>query len=387
MLARIFKDDQIKTVTDVAEIRDALDKNLPIWIELESQCDEGEYLMREVLDVHPLTIEDIWQKNTSPKLEDYRNYLYVIVHGARAVKRGQIDLIELDVLIGKTFVITHDPTGETTKDVVDELERDPSLLCKGPAWLAHAILDNAVDRYLPIVDQLDEDLERLEMEALLRAGTAKGPPVLRKILRYRRLLQDLRRMSIHQREILLRLARGEFDEIPREVVPFFRDVFDHFVRINDLLEGYRDSITSSLEAYLSVQNNRMSEVMKTLTLISTVMLPLTFVAGIYGMNFEHMPELHWLGGYPFALGLMAVIAGGILLWFRHKGWLGNKDDLPEERPRGSGAAPRNGSPKPTSPKPTASNGAAAKPRPGASKPQAVDKPADDKPPKSEPGSR
>jgi magnesium transporter len=163
----------------------------------------------------------------------------------------------------------------------------------------------------------------------LRAGTPKGAPVLKRILKFRRLLQDLRRMSIHQREILLRLARGEFDEIPRDVVPFFRDVYDHFVRITDVIESFRDSVTSALEAYLTVQANRMNEVMKTLTLISTVMLPLTFIAGVYGMNFRHMPELAWIGGYPFALGLMAVVAIGILLYFRHKGWLGNGDDLPE----------------------------------------------------------
>jgi magnesium transporter len=340
MLARIFKDDQIKTITDGAEIRAAITAKLPIWIELEHECDEGTELMRDVFDIHPLTIEDIWQKRNQPKLEDYRKYLYVVVHGIRAIRRGQFDLIELDVVIGKDFVITHDPHGETTKDVVDEIERDPTLLCKGPAWLAHAILDNAVDRYLPIVDQLDDDLEKLEMEALMRAGTPKGPPVLRRILRFRRLLQDLRRMSIHQREILMRLSRGEFDEIPRDVVPFFRDVYDHFVRINDLLEGFRDLVTSALEAYLSVQNNRMSEVMKTLTVISTIMLPLSLVAGIYGMNFDVMPELKWLYGYPFALGVMAVVALGILLWFRRRGWIGTRDELPGERPRAMASAKR-----------------------------------------------
>ncbi|HEX5064143.1 MAG TPA: magnesium/cobalt transporter CorA [Kofleriaceae bacterium] len=360
MLARIYQDDQVKTVRDVAEIRAAIDAKLPIWIELESQCDEGEQLMLEVFNIHPLTVEDIWQVRAAPKLEDYRNYLYVIVHGVHSVKRGQIDLIELDVIIGKTFVITHDPTGETTKDVVDELERDPSLLCKGPAWLAHAILDNAVDRYLPIVDQLDEDIEKLEMAALLKAGTPKGPAVLTRILQYRRLLQDLRRMSIHQREILLRLARGEFDEIPREVVPFFRDVFDHFVRINDLLDGFRDLITSALEAYLGVQNNRMGEVMKTLTLISTVMLPLTFVVGLYGMNFKHMPELNWLYGYPLALALMGTIAFGILWWFRRKGWIGSTD-LPEERPRGTTRKAKSVVAKPATAKPAPAKSAAAKP--------------------------
>jgi magnesium transporter len=329
MLARVFEDDQIKTLTDAKSIRAAIEAQLPIWIELEHQCNEGHALMLEVFNIHPLTIEDIYQKRSQPKLEDYRTYLYVIVHGIEALKRGQINTIELDIVIGKTFVITHDPTGQITKDVVDELMRDPSLLCKSPAWLAHSILDNAVDRYLPIVDQLDDDIEKLETDALTSAGTKQGPMVLRKILKYRRMLQNLRRMSIHQREILLRLSRGDFDEIPRDVVPFFRDVFDHFVRINDLFEGFRDSISSALEAYLSVQNNRMSEVMKTLTLISTVMLPLTFVVGLYGMNFKHMPELSWLYGYPFALGLMAVIAGSILFWFRGRGWLGNQDDLPE----------------------------------------------------------
>jgi magnesium transporter len=230
-------------------------------------------------------------------------------------------------------VVTHDPTGEITKEVVDSLERDPALLKKGPAWLAHAILDNAVDRFLPVVDQLNDDIEKLETEALVRAGTPQGTPVLRRILRFRRMLQDLRRMSIHQREILLRLARGEFDEIPRDAVPFYRDVFDHFVRITDLIESFRDSVTSALEAYLTVQNNRMGEVMKTLTLISTIMLPLTFIAGLYGMNFEHMPELHWLWGYPFAIGLMLAVAIGILVYFRHKGWLGSMTEIPDETPR------------------------------------------------------
>ena len=369
MLARVYENDQIKTLRDVAQIRAAIKAKHPIWIELESECDEGTELMRDVFDLHPLTIEDIWGKRNSPKLEDYRNYLYVIVHGIRSIRRNQFDLIELDVVIGKDFIITHDPGGETTKDVVDELMRDPSLLCKGPAWLAHAILDNAVDRYLPVVDQLDEDIEHLEMDALLRAGTPKGPMVLKRILVFRRLLQELRRMSIHQREILLRLARGEFDEIPRDVVPFFRDVFDHFVRINDLLEGFRDMVTSALEAYLSVQNNRMGEVMKTLTLISTVMLPLTFIAGVYGMNFKHMPELNWLGGYPFALSLMAVVTLGIFWWFRRKGWIGNKDDLPEERPRGTTPRKHGGKPEHAKPEPASQS------------------PADPKPAKSEPSSR
>jgi magnesium transporter len=145
------------------------------------------------------------------------------------------------------------------------------------------------------------------------------------------MLLGMRRMSIHQREILLRLSRGEFDEIPREVAPFYRDVYDHFLRVNDLVENYRDLVTSALEAYLSVQSNRMNEIMKTLTLISTIMLPITFIAGVYGMNFKLMPELDTSWGYPAALGLMAAVALGTLIWFRQKGWIGTKDlDIPDE---------------------------------------------------------
>lgn len=322
MRARVVEGDKLRTITDVAEIRAALTANRMIWIELEAQCQEADDLLVEVVDIHPLTIEDIWANRTQPKLEDYRKYLYVIIHGVRGARRGIFDLVEIDVLIGKTFLITHDPHGAVSNEVLTQLKRDPSLLGKGPAWLAHSAFDAAVDHYLPIVDELDLQLENLVNDALTRAGTPKGPAVMKRILRFKRLLQHLRRMGIHQREILMRLARGDFEEIPRETVPFYRDVHDHFQRVNDTIESYRDVVGSALEAYLSVQSNRMNEVMKTLTMISVVMLPLTFIAGIYGMNFTHMPELVWDLGYPFALVLMAVVSTGILLWFRHKGWLG-----------------------------------------------------------------
>jgi magnesium transporter len=333
MRARIVENEKIRTLTDASEIKAALVAQTPIWVELESECEEANELLTDCLDIHPLTIEDIWATRTQPKLEDYRKYLYMIVHGVQSARRGVFDLLELDLIIGKTFLITHDPHGVSSKEVLEELDRDPSLLLKGPAWVAHSLLDHAVDHYLPIVDQLDTQLENLIDDALSKAGTKHGNLVMKRILRYKRTLQTLRRMSVLQREIFLRLSRGEFEEIPRETVPFFRDVYDHFLRINDLIESYRDLVTSALEAYLSVQSNRMNEVMKTLTMISTVMLPLTFIAGLYGMNFKHMPELEWVLGYPFALVLMAVVSAGILMYFRHKGWLGGGPyEIDIERP-------------------------------------------------------
>jgi len=246
----------------------------------------------------------------------------VIVHGIGAAKHDKLQTVEIDLVIGPNWLVTHDPAGLVSDDIGTELDHSARVLAKGIAWLTHAVLDRAVDRYMPVIDELDAEIEELENDVLDHAGTSRGRTVLMRILAFNRRLQELRRMSIHQREILLRLSRGEVDEMPAETLPSFRDVYDHFLRNHDIAEGYRDLVTSALDAYLSVQSNRMNEITKTLTLMSTVMLPLTFIVGLYGMNFKHMTELEWVWGYPAAIGFMVVVAIGILLWFRRRGWIG-----------------------------------------------------------------
>ena len=336
MLARILDGDKLRSTTSIADIRQAIAAKQHIWIDLERKTPDADALLAEVFALHPLTIEDIWGPRSQPKIDDFDEYLYVIIHGIGAKKRDRLDLVEIDLVIGDTWLITHDRDGLVSDDIGTELEHSPRVLAKGVPWLAHAILDRAVDRYLPVIDQLDTEIEQLEDDVLTKAGTPKGRRVLAHILRFKRTLQALRRMGVYQREILLRLSRGDFGEIPPDAIPFYRDVYDHFLRINDLAEGYRDLVSSALDAYLSVQSNRMNEIMKTLTLISTVMLPLTFIAGVYGMNFDFMPELHWRHGYEFALALMAVVAAGIGWFFHHRGWIGGdaRDALPtKHKPR------------------------------------------------------
>ncbi|MGE0545837.1 MAG: magnesium/cobalt transporter CorA [Kofleriaceae bacterium] len=328
MLARILRGETLYATTDPVEIRQAITSGKVVWVDLERHSPEADALLSDVLKLHPLTIEDIWGPVHQPKIDDFDDYLYVIVHGIGSKKKHKLAPVEIDIVIGETWLITHDRDGIVSDDIGTELDHSPRLLQKGVAWLAHAILDRAVDRYLPIIDQLDSEIEQLEGEVITKAGTPRGKTVLRRILEFKRTLQTLRRMSIHQREILMRLSRGDFGEIPKDAIPFYRDVYDHFLRVNDLAEGFRDLVNSALDAYLSVQSNRLNEVMKTLTLMSTVMLPLTFIAGIYGMNFHreagpaNMPELDWAYGYPFALGLMAVVTLGIVWWFRKRGWIG-----------------------------------------------------------------
>jgi magnesium transporter len=324
MRAHFLRDDgSIETTTRADDVRAAHAAKRKLWVDLEARTPETDALLADTFALHPLTIEDVWTDSSIPKLEQLGDYVYVLAHTARrGSDPAEIELIELDLIIGPTFVVTHDAqrSGATTA-VHDELARGPRLLAKGPGWLAHAILDRLVDGYLPLVDDLDDRVEALEGDVVAKAGTPEGRDVLARIFALKRSLQTLRRISMHEREMLLRLSRGDFDAIPREALPYFRDVYDHLVRVADLAESYRDLASSALDAYLSAQSNRLNEIMKALTLISTVMLPLTFVAGVYGMNFDLMPELRWRYGYAFALALMATMAAAIVGWFRRRRWV------------------------------------------------------------------
>jgi magnesium transporter len=320
MEAWILEDGTAKRTSDVAEIRTALAAGKTTWLHLGEHSAEADTLLAETLKLHALTIEDLWSDRPGPKIDPFADYVYVCAH---ALARNGAELVprELDLVVGKTFVVTRDETHTVTAALREELARGPRLLVRGPPWIAHAVLDRLVDAYLPLIDAFDDDVEALENDVLAKAGTPDGQAVLERILHLKRSLQTLRRVAMHQREVLLRLSRGEFGAFPADVLPYLRDVHDHFVRVGDLADSYRDLVTSALDAYLSVQSNRMNQIMKTLTLISTVMLPLTFIAGVYGMNFDHMPELRWAYGYPFALALMLAVALGAFVWFRRKRWM------------------------------------------------------------------
>jgi magnesium transporter len=320
MRAFILDGEKVRETTELADARKAAGEKKHMWIDLGEQTPEVEAFLRDALGVHPLTLEDIWTDRPSPKIDEFPEYVYVCAHTVKRVK-DELQTCEVDLVVGKTFVVTHDTQGLVTASARDEILRTPRLLQRGAPWVAHAVLDRLVDGYLPIIDAFDSDVEALEDDVLAKAGTPEGGAVLARILGLKRSLQSLRRVSIHQRELLLRLARGEFAMFPPDLLPYLRDVHDHFVRVGDLADSYRDLVTSALDAYLSVQSNRMNEVMKTLTLISTVMLPLTFIAGVYGMNFDHMPELKWQYCYAYALGLMAAVAVGAVLFFRHRRWV------------------------------------------------------------------
>jgi magnesium transporter len=310
----------IKETSDLATVPGLLAAGAHLWIDAEGLEASLSSFLTSVLKLHPLAAEDIIEDQENPKVEDYGDYLYIVALPPGAV--GDLTVegkgLELDIVLGESWVFTHHRGPcQAVEGVLRDLARQPRSLQRGPAFLAHALLDHLVDDYLPVMDRLDDQVEALEAEVVENPSR----DVLQRLFRLKRGLQRLRRTAVHQREILQRLARGEFERIPADALPFFRDVFDHFVRVGDLADSYRELLSNDLDAYLSVVSNRMNEVMKTLTIVSTVLLPMNFLVGVYGMNFVNMPELHWRFGYLYFWGLLAVVLTTTLVWLRRRRWI------------------------------------------------------------------
>jgi len=315
--ALVFGKERGATGT-LAEARAAIGKAPLVWIDTDERTPEIDALLAG-LSLHPLTVEDIFETRTVPKVEDYGAYLFVLAHAVHVPESGPARLqeAELDIVLGPGWVFTHhDPRLTAPARVREEIARAERPL--DAAGVLHLLLDRLVDDALPTMDAFDDAVEKLEQASLRRIP--RRDTVVR-VMALRGALHRFRRTAVHQREVLLRLARGEFAQIPREQLPFFRDVHDHAVRIADLVEDARDLLGGVLEAHLSMVSNRLNEIMKVLTMFATVFLPVSFIASVYGMNFEGMPELHSRFGYPAALAAMALTAAGLLLWFKRRGWL------------------------------------------------------------------
>jgi magnesium transporter len=312
--------DGVKTSTDLSEIASLVASGTFFWVDIDEDSEALRETLRSQLKLHPLVVEDIFHERMNPKVEDYDDYLYVVLHGITCEHDDPEDVrtVEFDLVIAAQWIVSHHRGDMTAIDeVVAECARNARLIDRGAGFIAHAIMDHVVDYYVPVVDAFDRYVDEVETAVVEHPD----PTVLQRIFRLKRSLQRLRRIAMHQREVLLRLSRGEFELIPERALPFYRDIHDHFVRVSDLADGYRELLSGALDAYLSVVSNRMNEVMKTLTLVATVMLPLTFIAGVYGMNFEHMPELRWRYGYLAAWLVMGAVAVGMIVWFRRKRWL------------------------------------------------------------------
>ena len=315
------------------------DETNVIWVDLQGETDEQLQQSKDVLlnvfHFHPLTIEDCVETRNQPKVEVFEKYLYFIVHGIRSGETRPSNFVtkELDGYLGKNFVVTfHVQRFRSIKTVKQQIRSSTFTCQRGAAYLLHHILDELVDLYMPMVDDFDNEINSLEERVLDMRKSNNA--ILGEIMDLRRSVARLKRISSRQLEVLYRMSHGEFPLIPANVLPFFRDVHDHLVRISDLAEGYRDLVSSLFDIHFAVVGNRTNDVMKTLAVLSAIILPLSLIAGIYGMNFDNMPELKSPSGYFLTLGAMLLITLVLLWYFWRRGWIfqGEENEIAEPPP-------------------------------------------------------
>jgi magnesium transporter len=271
--------------------------------------------------LHPLTLEDIVNTSQFPKLEDYEDYLFIVLKMIYYdTKENEIEVEQVSLCLGSNFVVSFQE--ETGRDVFDplreRLRRGKGRTRKmGADYLAYSLIDAIVDSYFAILEKIGESIETLEEQVL----TNPGDETIRELHQFKREMIFLRKSVWPLREVIGRMQRGESRFIHESIHIFLRDVYDHTIRIVETIETYRDILSGMLDIYLSSVSNRTNSVMKVLTIIATIFMPLTFLAGLYGMNFKYMPELDMRWAYPALLIVMATIAISMLVFFRIKKWL------------------------------------------------------------------
>jgi magnesium transporter len=290
------------------------------WIDLEDPTVKESTLLEDPFHFHPLAIEDCLSDIHHPKVDDYDSYIFLIVHGIRFdAPTDQFFTRELDVFLGPNYLITHhkghmrsieSARTQCSKDIM-------AAMPKGVDFLLHAILDQLFEHYFPNLDSLEDKIQLVQVEVFENPTRE----TLDRIFTLKRDVAQLRRICTPQREILHRLARGEFKAVSAKAAIYFRDIYDNLYRIVDASYAYQDLMQGTLDAYLSAVNNRLNETMRRLTVIGALLMPLTLITGIYGMNFEHMPELRWRYGYFIVLGAMALFSVGLIRWFKSKEWI------------------------------------------------------------------
>lgn len=292
-----------------------------LWVSLETPTqDEFDRILRDIFQFHPLAIEDCASGGyQTPKVDDFDSYLFIIAHAIH-LEDGLAELAtkELDIFLGPNFVVTSYLPEKMSpiEEVWGLLDRDERLVQHGADFLVHAILDRLVDEYLPMLDQLDEEVDDLEDQIL---ETPRQSTLMR-ILALKHSTLSIRRIVGPQREVMNRLSRDEYTQIDSHSRVYYRDIYDHLVRIQELAESSRDLISDALSTYLSATSNRLNEIMKALTIVSTIFLPLSFVAGNYGMNFKFMPELNWPFGYPMVIAIYVIIVLVMVFYIKRRGW-------------------------------------------------------------------
>ncbi len=301
------------------------DRRALLWVDFVSEPPETCLPILEGFGFHPLAIDDALQETHSPKLDDWGSYLYIVLNYMNVAEdknHWETEVDELDIFLGQNYIVTHhDYPINAIEETWAACDRDPRNIQDGADHLLYKITDNLVAAYMPVVEKIDAAIDRIEDQVFDRPS----PRTLEQLFALKRILLAMRRILLPQREVLNKLARDDYKVIDPKDRIFFRDIYDHLVRLHDLNESLRDLVSGALDTYLSVINNRMNEIMKTLTIITVLFMPLTFLTGYFGMNFfEPLGTLQgWTTNPVFYLTLATtfIMPISMYIWMRRRTWI------------------------------------------------------------------
>lgn len=290
-----------------------------LWVDIEDTANEDVQFLTDVFHFHPLAVADCVSKNIhSPKIDQFEDHLFIIVHGINYhIESDVVETTELALFLGKNYVVTsHDVPMKSVTSAMERLHVNGRHMRWEADMLAHDILDALVNNIMPIIDELDQKCSDIESEVIEHPKKE----TLSSIMQLKRSILALNRVMSPQRELVNSLARGDYPLISKRAHIYYRNIYDHLVRIEMLTQGIRDLTDSVLATHLSSVSNRMNDVMKVLTIFASIFIPLTFIAGVYGMNFANMPELQWQYGYFAIWGVMVLVAISLVVFFKKRKW-------------------------------------------------------------------
>lgn len=291
--------------------------DLVLWVDVERPTDADLQRLEREFGFHPLAVEDCRNRHQRPKVDEYPGYYFIVLYEA-AMEDGRIRLTELAIFLGKNYVVTVHDGPLRAFPVADRLWHGSTDLAeRGSGLLAYLLIDTIVDAYFPLLDEVSEGMNVLEE----RIFEGSGFSAVQDVFRMKKDLLLLRRVVAPLRDVFNTLLRREQPVFSRETTVYFQDVYDHLIRIADSIDNQRDMLSSAMDAYLSVANQRTNLVMKRLTATATILMSVTLIASVFGMNFLHMPELHWHYGYVGALTAMLAVGAALYAYFKVNRWL------------------------------------------------------------------
>ncbi len=286
-----------------------------LWIDVTNITKEEEGLLKTSFSLHSLTAEDLLNQGTRIKVEEFSDYLFCVFYGIK--KEKSIELQELDFIIGKDFIISsHKKEIATFTELKKNPERLAGLFEKGADFIFHYLLDKEIDNFFPVLEEIDDQIEDIEEEVTKKVRSE----LLQKVHKMKRTIVLIKKTALPQREKISFLAKNDYRFISKKSIPYFRDIYDHAIRVSDSIDNYREAISGTFDAYMSAVSNNMNEVMKTLSIIATIALPLGVISGIYGTNFDILPGQHFAYGFWIMLLGMFSVIGLMIVMFKKRGW-------------------------------------------------------------------